>query len=315
MALFGTRKLTDDDRRRRETNGYNAYLNFLRQNGITGGTANGNSAGSGGAKKPGATGSAVIPTVGAGANGSILSPTGTVNNAGNLLATGGTNSNSGAGGTSLSSLYNQVMGYAPFQYDLNGDLLYRQMADQYTQLGQKAMKDTMGTAAGLTGGYGNSWAQSVGQQAYQDYLTALNSEIPNLQQNAYNMWAGGLDQLMAQFDAALAYQQYKDAQAEKAKSGGGGGSGGSGGDDSTESDDESTTQKWTGIGGFPATLGALTGVAPGGFGDVLPVVNPLADYYTGLVGTMPGTQGTPALPDSGYAALATQIIEELMKGR
>lgn len=304
MALFGTRKLTDDDRQRRETDGYNAYLNFLRQNGITGGTANGNSAGSGGAKKPGATGSAVTPTVGAGANGSILSPTGTVNNAGNLLATGGTNSNSGAGGTSLSSLYNQVMGYAPFQYDLNGDLLYRQMADQYTQLGQKAMKDTMGTAAGLTGGYGNSWAQSVGQQEYQDYLTALNSEIPNLQQNAYNMWAGGLDQLMAQFDAALAYQQYKDAQAEKAKSGGSGGGGGSG-SGSTYITEEEMAQ-------------ALADMLAGGelgTGDTAPwrpeLTEPTFSYgdYLGLFGAAAGaTAGLDAI-----AGAAPTLTEEERK--
>jgi hypothetical protein len=30
-----------------------------------------------------------------------------------------------------------------------------------------AMMDTMGKAAGLTGGYGSPYAQQVGQQAYQ----------------------------------------------------------------------------------------------------------------------------------------------------
>ncbi len=38
--------------------------------------------------------------------------------------------------------------------------LYDQkVQDRYTQLGQRAMKDAMGQAAGLTGGYGTSYGQ------------------------------------------------------------------------------------------------------------------------------------------------------------
>lgn len=102
----------------------------------------------------------------------------------------------------LNSLYEQIMGRGQFQYDLNGDLLYRQMADRYTQLGQQAMMDTMGQAAALTGGYGNSYAQSVGNQAYQQYLTALNDQVPNLYQQAYNVWQGEGDRLLQMYDLA-----------------------------------------------------------------------------------------------------------------
>ena len=56
-----------------------------------------------------------------------------------------------------------------FSYDLNGDMLYQQMKDQYQVLGKTAMQDTMGEAAALTGGYGNTYAQSVGQQTYDEY--------------------------------------------------------------------------------------------------------------------------------------------------
>ena len=45
-----------------------------------------------------------------------------------------------------------------FSYDLNADALYRQYRDQYIRQGRRAMEDTMGAAAGLTGGYGNSYA-------------------------------------------------------------------------------------------------------------------------------------------------------------
>ena len=47
-----------------------------------------------------------------------------------------------------------------------------------------AMMDTMGQAQSMTGGYGNSWAQSVGQQAYQGELQKLNEVIPELYQLA-----------------------------------------------------------------------------------------------------------------------------------
>jgi hypothetical protein len=50
------------------------------------------------------------------------------------------------------------------------------------------MADTMGQAAKLTGGYGNSNAQMVGQQAYQGYLQALTDKIPELAQLAYQRY-------------------------------------------------------------------------------------------------------------------------------
>lgn len=108
----------------------------------------------------------------------------------------------------LNALYDQVMNRKPFQYDLNGDLLYRQMADQYTQLGQQAMRDTMGQAAALTGGYGNSYAQQVGNQAYQQYLTALNQQVPELYDRAYNAYQDETDRLLQQYELAAAHPGY-----------------------------------------------------------------------------------------------------------
>lgn len=58
-----------------------------------------------------------------------------------------------------------------------------------------AMMDTLGQAAALTGGYGSSYAQSAGQQAYQSYLQGLNDKIPELYQLAlerYDREADGL---------------------------------------------------------------------------------------------------------------------------
>lgn len=82
--------------------------------------------------------------------------------------------------TQLEELYKQITNRDKFSYDLNGDMLYQQYKDQYTNLGQMAMKDTMGQAAALTGGYGSSYSQGVGQQAYQGYLQQLNEVVPEL---------------------------------------------------------------------------------------------------------------------------------------
>lgn len=115
----------------------------------------------------------------------------------------------------LESLYNQVMNRDPFQFDLNGEVLYNQYKDQYTQQGQRAMRDTMGQAAAMTGGYGNSYAQTAGQQAFQDYLTQLNNIVPELYQQAYNRYSQeGADLQnklsMTQSLEDNAYGQYRD---------------------------------------------------------------------------------------------------------
>lgn len=135
------------------------------------------------------------------------------NNADVQKNSGGNGSGGSGGGSSpyvaqLNALYDQVMNRKPFQYDLNGDLLYRQMADQYTQLGQQAMRDTMGQAAALTGGYGNSYAQQVGNQAYQQYLTALNQQVPELYDRAYNAYQDETDRLLQQYELAAAHPSY-----------------------------------------------------------------------------------------------------------
>jgi hypothetical protein len=82
-----------------------------------------------------------------------------------------------------------ILNRKDFQYDVNEDALYQQYKDRYVNLGQQAMMDTMGQAAKLTGGYGNSNAQMVGQQAYQGYLQGLTDKIPELAQLAYQRYA------------------------------------------------------------------------------------------------------------------------------
>ena len=80
----------------------------------------------------------------------------------------------------LNETISQILKGEKFSYDLNEDPFYQQYKDQYMALGQQASMDAMGQAAALTGGYGNSYAQGVGQQAYQSYLQKLNEVVPEL---------------------------------------------------------------------------------------------------------------------------------------
>ena len=80
----------------------------------------------------------------------------------------------------LDALYDQIVNRKPFRFDLDGNGLYQQYKDQYVSLGKMAMEDTMGQAAGLTGGYGSSYAQGAGQQAYNQYLQQLGTIVPDI---------------------------------------------------------------------------------------------------------------------------------------
>lgn len=88
----------------------------------------------------------------------------------------------------MDDLYQRILGRPAFSYDVASDPMYQQYKNQYVQQGQQAMQDTVGNAAALTGGYGNSWATTAGSQAYQGYLQQLNSMIPELEQRAYERY-------------------------------------------------------------------------------------------------------------------------------
>lgn len=99
----------------------------------------------------------------------------------------------------LNDIINKIQNREKFSYDLNGDALYQQYKDQYINQGQQAMMDTMGQAAALTGGYGNSYAQMAGQQTYQGYLQQLNDKVPELYQLALDQYNREGDELYNQY--------------------------------------------------------------------------------------------------------------------
>lgn len=150
--------------------------------------------------------------------------------------------------TKLNDTMNKILNREDFKYDMNADTLYQQLKDRTVNLGQQAMMDTMGQAAKLTGGYGNSYAQTVGQQAYQAQLQGLTDKMPELYQLAldqynrqgqdliqkvgllgdqddrdynryladYDMWSGERDYLTGRLDADrnFDYGSFRDTVAD-----------------------------------------------------------------------------------------------------
>ena len=96
-------------------------------------------------------------------------------------------------------------------YDPNSDASYLAYKNQYLRGGQKAMQDTMAKAVALSGGYDNSYANSVAQQTYNDYAAALADKIPELAKAAQDMYSNRLS--MFQNLDATDYGRWADDRA------------------------------------------------------------------------------------------------------
>lgn len=119
----------------------------------------------------------------------------------------------------IAALMNQIMGREQFSYDVGEDPLYQQYRDQYIRQGKIAMEDVMGQASAMTGGYTNSYAQSVGQQAYQASLAQLGEVVPDLYQMALDRYIREGQDLANQYGMladreSLDYGRYRDSIAD-----------------------------------------------------------------------------------------------------
>jgi hypothetical protein len=96
-------------------------------------------------------------------------------------------------------------------YNINADPFYQQMVERYTKNAKMGMEDAMGRAAALTGGYGSSFAQAVGQQAYYNQMDGLNDLALDIYNNAYQRWRDKKN------DAWNNYEYYATDKAAKEK--------------------------------------------------------------------------------------------------
>ena len=117
--------------------------------------------------------------------------------------------------SNLDDILDRIQNREKFTYDINGDALYQQYKDKFITQGKLAMQDTMGQAAAMTGGYGNSYAATVGNQAYQASLQGLNDVIPELYNLAYEQYNQQGQDLYNQYALlgereAQDYNRYRD---------------------------------------------------------------------------------------------------------
>lgn len=109
----------------------------------------------------------------------------------------------------LERLYAAITGRPAFSYDPASDPVYNSYAQSYQRRGRLAMRDTMGQAAALTGGYGNSYAQSVGQQQYDSYLQSLGEALPELYGMAWQRYNAEGDALKTAWELASERSEVK----------------------------------------------------------------------------------------------------------
>ncbi len=121
----------------------------------------------------------------------------------------------------IRELYGKIINRPQFTYSPENDPVYGAYRERYVREGEYAMRDTMGQAASLTGGYGSSYAQAVGQQQYDAYLQKLSDALPQLYAQAFERYRAEDGQMQGQLDAAgklaeAEYGRHRD-KAEDAK--------------------------------------------------------------------------------------------------
>ena len=122
---------------------------------------------------------------------------------------------SGSYDDEIGRLYDRIINREGFRYDMNSDPLYMSYRDRYAREGRLAMRSTMGQAAALTGGYGSSYSQAVGQEQYGAYLEKLGNVMPQLYSAAYSRYKSEGDALSEQYAMAVKrgeseYNRYRD---------------------------------------------------------------------------------------------------------
>lgn len=110
---------------------------------------------------------------------------------------------------------NKVTNRTEYSYDPLKDANYQAMAKVYKKQGEQAAKNTLADAASLNGGYGSSYAVTASQQARNDYNQQLASQIPSLEEAAYNRYLNNYNMdvqtLSSLRDADdSAYNKYRD---------------------------------------------------------------------------------------------------------
>ena len=76
----------------------------------------------------------------------------------------------------IAGLYEKIVNRPAFRYDPGADPLYESYRTRMVTEGERAMRDSVGQAASLTGGYGSSYAESAYSRESQRYTQAAQLE-------------------------------------------------------------------------------------------------------------------------------------------
>ena len=118
----------------------------------------------------------------------------------------------------IDDVLNQYLNRDKFSYDVTKDPLYEQYKAQYLREGNRAMNDTMASAAANAGGM-NSYAMTAAQQANNYYNAQLTDKVPELYQLAYGMYLDDIDQQIQDLNIlqnmdSTQYNRYRDTMSD-----------------------------------------------------------------------------------------------------
>lgn len=116
----------------------------------------------------------------------------------------------------IQEVLNSIADTDSFSYDASTDPVYQAYAKQYRREGERAVADTLGSTAALTGGIPSSYAVTAANQAGDYYATQLSDKLPELEDAAYDRYVDQKTLAQNAYEALsdaddTEYQRYIDA--------------------------------------------------------------------------------------------------------
>ena len=110
---------------------------------------------------------------------------------------------------------NNILNGKKFTYDFNADPLYKNYKEMYSRQGKEAGLSAQATAAGNTGGYGNSYGVTSATEANLAAMEDLSDRIPELYKAAQTQYQNELNNNYNKLQALTTeesrlYSQYRD---------------------------------------------------------------------------------------------------------
>lgn len=104
--------------------------------------------------------------------------------------------------TDVNALYDRIMNFGDFSYDMEKDKLFQLYKAQYQREGTANARDAMGRAAANSGGYASSYAQTSANKAYQQSMDELSNKALDTYSAAYSRYNSDYNQLLNKYSTA-----------------------------------------------------------------------------------------------------------------